>query len=151
MTGASPATLRHCRAMDVELPPALLEHLRGRVRQIWGATKDDPATALAALPRALPPGEVVRAASGGAFGWLLDCRLDELDGRLALEVLEDSRMSGPSHYRVWEDGTREELPTVQTMMVFPADATADQRAEVERAYFAHNAEVGRLLRARGFR
>lgn len=131
------------------LPPAVLDHLRARVERVWG--DGDPRPALDALPRELPLGEVRRAVGGGPFGWLLDCRLDEVGGRLVLEVLEDSRMAGPDHYRVLDDGTREELETVRTMMVFPPDATPEQRAEVEREYFAHNAAVGQALRERGFR
>ena len=136
--------------MEHELPPALLDYLLGRVQRIWESTDRDPAPALDGVPRALPLGEVRRVAGGGPFGWLLECRLDEVDGRLALEVLEDSRMSGPDHYRIRDDGTREDLPTEHTTMVFPAGATAEQRAEIERAFFAHNAEVGRELRRRGF-
>jgi len=108
--------------------------------------------ACAALPTTLPEATVLRLASGGPFGWLLDARLDrDGSGRYVLEVLEDSRMSGPDHYRVSEDGTCEALMNERTMMFLPRDATAAQRAETEREFFAHNRAVGMLLHERGFR
>lgn len=137
--------------MDLDLTDAQRAHVLARVERIWGSTDRDTAPALAAVPRALPAGTVVRLSSGGPFGWLLDARLDEVDGELMLEVLEDSRMAGPDHYRLRADGTHEQLPTVRTGMAFPKDATPDERAAIARDYFAHNRRVGEQLRERGFR
>ena len=44
---------------------------------------------------------------------MFDGRLDEMEGRVALEVLENSRMSGESYFRIWDDGTLEPLEPVR--------------------------------------
>ena len=138
---------------DTPLPAPILRQVLDGVERIFGSRGPEAvAEVCATVPRALPEGQVVRLVAGGPFGWLLDARLDrEADGRYALEVLENSRMSGPDHHRVWEDGTREGLPTEQTAMAYPKDATDARRAEIEAAYLAHNREVTRQLEARGFR
>lgn len=103
----------------------------------------------AQLPQTLPSGEVRRVASGGPFGHLFDARLDEIDGRLALEVLENSRMAGESYFRVWDDGTIEALePAPQIGYGYRDEA---DRAAAEAAYFAHNRRAYEHLRERGFR
>jgi hypothetical protein len=130
------------------VPVAILDHLRESVTRHW-SSRDVPPP-LGDLPAAMPEGVVMRLTSGGPFGWLLDARLDEVDGRLALEVLEDSRMAGPDHYRVWDDGTVEQLESVWTAYATPAGATDDERRAIEERYYAHNRAVGEALRARGF-
>ena len=110
----------------------------------------DPEAALAALPDAMPAGTVVPLASGGAFGWLIEGRLDELDGRVALEALEDSRMAGPEHYRVWDDGTLEPLPSEHTGYLLPKDYTAEDEARIMAEFHEHNQRVQNLMRERGF-
>jgi len=102
-------------------------------------------------PREMALGTVTHLAGGGPFGWLLDARLDEVDGRFALEVLEDSRMSGPSHYRVWDDGTREALPTEATGYALPRDCTPEEKQRIEDEYYARNRAIDQQLRDRGFR
>lgn len=99
---------------------------------------------------ALPEGAVVRLAGGGPFGWGLDARLDRVDGRLALEVLEDSRMAGPEHYRLWEDGTKEALENERSTFVFPAGASEEERERIQQEGYLHNRRVQQALRARGF-
>jgi hypothetical protein len=82
---------------------------------------------------------------------MFDGRLDEIGGRVALEVLENSRMSGESYFRVWDDGTIEALePAPRIGYSFAPDSTPEQRAAVERDYFAHNRAAYEHLRARGF-
>ena len=79
---------------------------------------------------------------------MFDGRLDRIDGRLALEVLENSRMSGENYFRVWDDGTIEQLdpaPRINTRTRSP-----EEREAAEQAYFAHNRAAYDLLRERGF-
>jgi hypothetical protein len=61
------------------------------------------------IPDSMPLGEVRQILGDGAFGWSVKCRLDDLHGRLGLEVLEEDRMSGEIDYRIWEDGQVEDL------------------------------------------
>lgn len=102
----------------------------------------------ATLPEALPLGEVQRIASGGPFGHLFDARLDEVDGRLALEVLENSRIAGESYFRVWADGTLEALDPAPRIGYGYRDEA--DRAAAEAEYFAHNRRAYGHLRERGF-
>ena len=72
---------------------------------------------------------------------MYDARLDVIDGRVALEVLENSRMAGESYFRVWEDGTREPLEPAPWL---------GHAAGGEQEYFEHNRRAYDHLRARGF-
>ena len=121
----------------IAIPEAIRAWLVEEISSRW----PDPAPVLAALPAALAPGEVVRLAGGGPFGLLFDARLDVIDGRAALEVLENSRMAGEVYFRVWEDGTREPLEPA------PWLEYADGQ---EQEYFEHNRRAYEHLRARGF-
>jgi len=135
---------------DLLIPADIRAYLAERIASCWVGPGRDPEPVIEALPRSLPAGEVRHLVGGGPFGWALDARLDEEDGRLALEVLEDDRMSGPDHYRVWEDGTREDLDTEHGTMLLPADCSSDEAKRIEEAYYAHNRRVQALLRERGF-
>jgi hypothetical protein len=131
----------------IAMPPAVREWLVERIEQVW----PDPAPVVAALPTELPPGQVHRLAGGGPFGLMYDGRLDEIDGRVALEVLENSRMSGEAYFRIWDDGTREPLePAPHIGYATPPNSTPEQRAAIEAEYFAHNRRAYDHLRARGF-
>jgi hypothetical protein len=130
----------------IDLPAPVRAYMADRVARTW----PDGQSAIDALPHSLPEGQVTRIVSDGPFGWLADARVDRIDGRIALEVLEDSRMSGPDHYRVWEDGSREELETEHTTMVFPADCSPEEKKRIEDKFYAHNGTVQELLRQRGF-
>lgn len=133
---------------SLTVPPAIRSHLVDLVRLRFGGRDPDPV--IAALPEALPEGTVVLLASGGPFGWLIEARLDEIGGRLALEALEDDRMSGPSHYRVWDDGASEPLPNEHIGYSVPKDCPPAEVERIKQAYYAHNREVSALLRERGF-
>jgi hypothetical protein len=131
----------------IEMPPAIREWLVTAIERVW----PEPAAVVASIPPALPAGQVRPLAAGGPFGLRFDGRLDALDGRVALEVLENSRMSGESYFRVWEDGTVEPLePAPQVGFVVGPDSTPGEREAAEQAYFAHNRAAYELLRERGF-
>lgn len=131
----------------LEVPAPIRAYLENVVRRTW--SRGDPQSVIDALPARMPPGVVRMLVSGGPYGWLVEARLDEIDGRIALEVLEDDRMSGPSHYRVWEDGTGEALPTERSAHSAPDDPEAAERAL--REFQAHNQYVQEVLAQRGFR
>ena len=131
----------------IAMPPLIREWLVGQVEGVW----PEPGPVVAAIPEALPPGEVVRLAGGGPFGLMFDGRLDEIDGRVALEVLENSRMSGESYFRVWDDGTVEPLqPAPRLGYATSPGSTPEDRAAAEQEYYAHNRRAYDLLRERGF-
>jgi hypothetical protein len=131
----------------VFMPAAVHDWLAARIEQMW----PEPGPVVAAIPEELPAGRVQRLAGGGPFGLMFDGRLDEIAGRVALEVLENSRMSGESYFRVWDDGTIEPLePSPRLAFVVPAKGTPEERAAAEQAYFAHNRVAYDHLRERGF-
>ena len=135
---------------DITIPPAIHAYVAGRINRCWVGPERDPAPVVAALPMSLPEGQVTHLVGGGPFGWLMSARIDDEGGRLALEVLEDDRMSGPDHYRVWEDGTREELPTESGTMVFPAGCSPEEQERIKQKFYDRNHEVQLLLEERGF-
>ena len=134
----------------IELPDPISAVLIDTVTRMTGFGDRDPQPALDRLPGSMPAGRVLRLAEGGPFGWMLDARADRIDERIALEVCENSRMSGLRHYRVWDDGSVEDLPTEQPFMVFPADCSDEERERVQQEYFAHNRAVYDHLAERGF-
>jgi hypothetical protein len=119
------------------MPAPIRAWLAEAIERVWS----DPAPVVAALPEAMPEGEVQCLARGGPFGRIYDGRLDRIDGRVALEVLENSRMSGENYFRVWDDGTVEPLEPAPWI-----GHTGD-----EEAYFAHNRLAYDHLHRRGFR
>src|SRR5262249_41241279 len=121
----------------IALPAAVRAWLVEAIERGW----KDPAPVVAALPRELPAGQVVALAGGGSYGLRFDGRLDEIEGRLALEVLENSRMAGENYFRIWDDGTVEQLE--------PAPWIAHAAGQ-EEEYFAHNRIAYDHLRSRGF-
>ena len=118
------------------------------IRVRW--TGKDPEPVIASLPDAMAPGTVQRLVSGGPFGWMLMARLDKLGSRFALEVLEDSRMAGPEHYRVWDDGTVEPLANEHTGYSLPKDYTPEDEERAKAEFAEHNGRVQQQLRERGF-
>jgi hypothetical protein len=135
-------------ADHLTIPPAIADHLRALIRVRW--TGQDPDPVLATLPDSMPEGEVRKLVGGGPFGWMIFARLDRVDGRLALEALEDDRMGGPDHYRVWEDGTREVLPNERIGYSVPKDAAPEEVDRIKAEHYAHNHAVQQQLAARGF-
>jgi hypothetical protein len=142
----SSAPWDHRPAM-IELPPATRAWLVARIERSW----PEPAPVVATIPEALPAGEVHKLAGGGPFGLMLHGRLDEVGGRVALEVLENDRMSGESYYRVWDDGALEPLePAPRLGYSWRTGASDAERAAAEAAYQEHNRRAYELLAERGF-
>ena len=127
------------------MPAAVRAWLVEAIERGW----PEPAPVVAALPAALPAGEVHALAGGGSYGLRFDGRLDEIDGRVALEVLENSRMAGESYFRVWDDGTIERLEPAP-WLEYASDGTPEGKAKAEREYFEHNRRAYEHLRSRGF-
>jgi hypothetical protein len=135
----------------ITLPGPIRAFLIETITTKMSAGARDPQPILESLPASLPAGQVQRLCEGGSFGWLLDARVDRVQDRIALEVCEDSRMAGMSHYRVWNDGSVERLPTARDGMVFPAGASIEDEERIRQEYHSHNQAVYGRLAERGFR
>lgn len=70
---------------------------------------------------------------------------------VAVEVCEDSRMAGMSHYRVWDDGSFERLPSPRDDLVFPPGASRSDEERIRQEYHVHNRTAYEGLAERGFR
>lgn len=99
----------------------------------------------------MPAGQVQRLCQGGPFGWLLEARVDLVQDRVALEICEESRMAGMRHYRIWDDGSFEPLPTARDGIVFPPGCPPDEEERIRQEHYAHNRAVYEELAERGFR
>ena len=139
------------RQEQIELPNAIRAFLIEMVGRKMSRGGRAPQPSLDGLPGSMQAGQVQRLCQGGPFGWLLDARLDRIEDRMALEVCENSRMAGVVHYRVWDDGSVQQLPTERAEMVFPAGCSKDEEERIRQEYFAHNRAVHELLAGRGFR
>ena len=118
------------------------------MRQRW--TGKVPQPKLDALPKTMPPGVVQRLASGGPFGWLIDAPRHPTHRPRAPPARAAHPKSGPEHYRIWDDGTREQLPNEWTAYSVPADASPEEVEAIKQRYYEHNREVQQLLQQRGF-
>lgn len=65
-----------------------------------------------------------------------------------LDYYASHRMTDDRHVRIYADGQRESLPTIQSMQLRSQDPDEDARLEAE--YFAENQRVARMLEAKGF-
>jgi hypothetical protein len=142
--------------MDVDperivLPDRIRAFLIDAIGRKMSAGEGDPQPILSGLPESMIAGQVERLCDRGPFGWLLDARADRIQDRIALEVCEDSRMAGMTHYRVWDDGSVERLPSVRDAIVFPPGCSRDDEDRIREEYFVHNRAVYERLAERGFR
>jgi hypothetical protein len=136
--------------MSAAIPTTIRLFLINRIHESWNGMDAGSGPVIAGLPASMPTQKVLRLVAGGPFGWMLDARLDNEEGGWALEVLEDDRMRGPMHYRVWDDGRVEELETQQIGYVWPKDTAPEDQERIRAEYFAHNRRVSEQLQARGF-
>jgi hypothetical protein len=135
----------------IALPGPIRAFLLETIASKMSAGGRDPQPSLENLPASLPAGQVQRLCEHGPFGWLLDARVDRVDERIAVEICEESRMAGMSHYRVWDDGSIERLPAARDGMAFPAGSSTEDEARIRQEYYAHNHAVYDRLAERGFR
>jgi hypothetical protein len=136
--------------VDLEIPKPTRDYIVNRIREAWLDSGRDCGHLIEALPTRLVAGKVDQLATDGPFGWILQGRLDEVGSRVALEVVEDSRMSGPSHYTVWDDGSVEELPTPELGYAFPANTSPEEQERIKQESFEHNRRIHKQLEERGF-
>ena len=100
----------------------------------------------------LPPGHVERRERGhvSGSGWSIAYLFGSDERGEYLDFYATHRMTNERHERLYADGGSESLPAPLPFMVFPPNATPEDKARIEREYYAHNQQVGALLRAKGF-
>ena len=101
---------------------------------------------------ALPPDDLEQRRRGSirAAGWSIWYLFGADERGEYLDYYATHRMTNEHHTRIYATGETVQLPAPLPFMVFPRDASPDDRERIEREYFAHNREVGELLRAKGF-
>ena len=67
-----------------------------------------------------------------------------------LDFYATHRMTNDRHVRIRMSGETEMLPTILDEICYPADATDEQRRQIEQEYRRHNIEVSDELRRKGF-
>lgn len=85
-------------------------------------------------------------------GWTIWTRfdVDAEGGREHLDYYAMHRMTDDCHVRLYADGEEESLPAIESICVYPKDATAAEEEAAESKYFAHNQAVEKLLEEKGF-
>jgi hypothetical protein len=98
----------------------------------------------------LPPGTVERRAGGRIVhqGWAIWYLVGEDERGVYLDYYAAHRMTNDRHHRLREDGTDEDLPTIQSMRLVSPDPEEDARRAAE--HLAGNREVARMLEEKGF-
>ena len=98
----------------------------------------------------LPPDAVARRQAGKIIqaGWAIWYLFGSDERGDYLDYYASHRMTNDRHVRIYADGVREGLPTIQDFQLCSQDPEEDAR--LEREYFARNQEVARMLEEKGF-
>jgi len=100
------------------------------------------------------PAEALQARQSGeirSHGWAIQYQFGTNERGAFLDFYASHRMTNDRHLRIYESGRTEELPAYFDMIVYPANATKNQREQAEREYRQHNAKVSEELKRKGFR
>ena len=100
----------------------------------------------------LPPEDVAgrRRGQASGSGWRITYLFGADERGEYLDFYATHRMTNERHERIYADGHSESLPAPLPFMVFPANATPEDKERIQREYYEHNREIGALLRAKGF-
>lgn len=91
-----------------------------------------------------------RRGSVSAAGWRIQYLFGADEQGEYLDFYARHRMTNERHERIYASGQMLGLPTMHEFMVFPADASPEDKARIEQEYYAHNRAIGALLREKGF-
>lgn len=91
------------------------------------------------------PGEI------RSCGWMIQYQFGTNERGAFLDFYASHRMTDDTHSRIYESGEREGLPAFTYMIIYPHNATKNQKEQAERKYGQHTAEVSKELRRKGFR
>ena len=85
-------------------------------------------------------------------GWIIQYKFGSDDkGRVFLDFYASHRMTNDRHERIYMSGEIEGLPAYQDMILYPRNATENQKNQTRRKHQQHNEEVSKELRRKGFR
>lgn len=98
----------------------------------------------------LPPDALTRRQPGTIIqaGWAIWYLFGSDERGNYLDYYASHRMTNDRHVRIYADGVREGLPTIQEFRLCSRDPEED--ASLEREYFAKNQEVAKMLEEKGF-
>ncbi len=91
------------------------------------------------------PGEI------RSHGWMIQYQFGTNERGAFLDFYASHRMTNDRHLRIYESGETEDLPAYGDMIIYPPNATKNQKKQAEREYQQHNAEVSKELKSKGFR
>ena len=83
-------------------------------------------------------------------GWTIHYLFGSDERGEYLDFYATHRMTNDRHVRIRASGETEMLPAFLDEICYPADATDEQRRQIEQEYRRHNIEVGDELRRKGF-
>ena len=81
-------------------------------------------------------------------GWLIQYCFGRDDRGEYLDYYAAHRMTDDSHVRIYEDGTEEALPALNSIRIISRDPEEDKHLEDE--YEEHNSSVTKMLIEKGF-
>lgn len=99
------------------------------------------------------PAEAVATRQPGrlaAGGWTIHYLFGRDERGEYLDFYATHRMTNDRHVRIRASGETEMLPAIVDEIVYPPDATDEQRRQIEQEYRRHNIEVSDALRRKGF-
>ena len=100
----------------------------------------------------LPPGPLEAGDSGHIYsddGWDVRYVVESGDDGIHLDFYAVHRMTNPQHVRIHADGTVEPLPSPQDVVIYPPNATDEERRQADAEREAHNRVVTETLRRKG--
>jgi hypothetical protein len=100
----------------------------------------------------LPVGRLTADHTGriSAAGWTIHYRFGADAQSDYLDFYAAHRMTHDRHVRIRATGETEILPALLDAIIYPADATDEQRHQTEQEYRCHNIAVTNELRRKGF-
>lgn len=106
---------------------------------------------LAAIPETVPLSTMFVVAWGGPFGYCVEARIDEVDGRLLTAVWTENRMNGQDYFYVEPDGTVRASAFGDHYRPGLFNGATESEVEAEEEWMAYDSRVvSDYLARRGF-
>jgi len=100
----------------------------------------------------LPDGAVEKRLSDKiqSSGWTIHYQFGVNDRGEFLDFYASHRMTNDRHMRIYASGETEGLPALWDMLIYPVNATAAQKKQIEHEHNEHNKRVMDELKRKGF-